>query len=133
MKLEMQVIAGLIIAVLLAVGISLWGSHYMNLQREAALAKTRAGVLTTTSQGVADGTRIDQAQATTNAALAQGRETFHVTIQEAKRNEPETANRAVRPVPDSVRNAAAERRRARERLGCAGGECDEGRHASPTP
>jgi hypothetical protein len=123
MTIQSKLILAIVVAIAFAVAITLGTQHYIKLRDKAELADTREGVLTTTSQGVADSVHIDQAQNATNAGLAQGRETFHTTLEEAKRNEPETANRAVRPVPDSVRNAAAERRRARERLGCAGREC----------
>ena len=124
---QAELIVGLLIAVILAVAISLAGGHYLSLQKQAAVGQQRGGVLESTSQGVAEGERIEAVQEAYNQGLQAGRQTFHETKEEAKRNEPQTAERAIRTVPPSVRNAYRERRRARERLGCAGSECEEGR------
>lgn len=116
---------GLGVALLLGVGIALFGADYRRLQRASAQNEHRGQVLTNASAGAAESIDIDEFQAGYNAALAANRDAFQKAKTEAKRNEPETAARAVRPVPDSVRGAYRERRLARERLGCAGRECGE--------
>lgn len=118
-----KVYVGLVLALLLGVGIALFGADYRRLQNAAAQNEQRGQVLTNTSQGVADGVDIDDFKAGVETGLAAGKEAFQTSKREAIRNEPETAARADRPVPDSVRRAYRERRLARERLGCAAGEC----------
>ena len=114
---------GLIVAVVLSVVVSLFAGHYRRLQEGSVLGQQRGQVLENTSAGVEESIDIDEFNAGYNAALSANRTAFQQAKQEAIRNEPATASRAVRPVPDSVRNAFRERRRARERLGCAGREC----------
>lgn len=84
---------------------------------------SRGNTMTATSGIVADGAKADAQRADVDTGIAQGRDNFNTNYQEAKRNEPETAARADRSVPDSVRNAYRARRLARERLGCIGSEC----------
>lgn len=124
---------GLGAALLLGVGVAMFGAHYRELQHSAQQNENRGQVLTNASAGVQEGTDIDEFKAGYNAALAANRSAFQQAKQEAIRNEPETATRAVRNVPDSVRNAYRERRRARERLGCAGGECRQDDAPDVTP
>jgi hypothetical protein len=120
---QTKLIVGLLLALALGVAVAMFGGHYTRLQHAAAQNEGRGLVLENTSAGVADGVDNDQAQAQVDTGLAQGRDTFKTSINEAKRHDPETANRADRVVPERVRNAYRERRLARERLGCAGREC----------
>jgi hypothetical protein len=120
---QIRFYGGLALALALGVAIALFGGHYRKLQIAAQQNEQRGSVLETTSAGVADTVDIDKALAENRAALAANRNAFQKALQEAKRNEPETAARAVLPVPDSVRTAYRERRLARERLGCAGRQC----------
>jgi len=99
--------------------------RYRQGREAVVLSENRGAVLENTSAGVREGGVIDNEQAERDAGLAAGRERFQQAKREAIRNEPQTADRADRPVPDSVRDAFRERRRARERLGCAGRECGE--------
>jgi len=118
-----ELIIGLVISILLTVAITLFAGHYRELQKDAAVGKLRGGVLESTSAGVEQGVKIDQEQARQEQGIAAARDQFQNSKQKAKDNEPETASRSVRPVPDSVRAAYRERRLARERLGCTGSEC----------
>lgn len=114
---------GLGVALVLGIGIALFGADYRRLQKAAAQNENRGQVLTNASAGAKESIDIDEFQAGYNAGLAANRDAFQRAKQEAIRNEPETAARAVRPVPGSVRDAFRERRLARERLGCAAREC----------
>jgi hypothetical protein len=122
---QARVILALIVAIALSVGITLFGADYHRLRNAAAQNEQRGGVITATDAGIKQGESIDAAQDIYQRGLADARAGFQQTKSEAQRNEPETAARAVRPVPDSVRNAYRERRRARERLGCTARECRE--------
>lgn len=115
---------GLVLAVLLAVGVSVSVNHYVDLRKASAQNEIRQGVLTATTAGVEVGVNNQREQDDIDSAIAKGARDFTITLQEAKRNDPTTADRAVRPVPDSVRNAYRQRRLARERSGCAGSECE---------
>lgn len=125
--MQIKIIIGVIVTIVLSVLLSLGAGHYNSLRKAAAENEHRGGVLTATTAGVEVGQQNDAEQARTDAGIAQGRQEFVVRLEEGKRNEPDTAVRADRPVPASVRAAYSERRRARERLGCAGGQCEEGR------
>lgn len=125
MSSRIELIIGLVVAILLAVGLTLFASHYMSLEKAAAQNELRGGVLESASAGVEEGQRIDDHQAEIDSGLAQGRERFNNVISEAETHEPQTASRAATRVPDSVRNAYRERRLARERLGCAGQQCQK--------
>jgi hypothetical protein len=118
--------AAIVIAVLLSYG----AQHYIGLQRAAAQNEVRGGVMTSTADGIERSGEIDQAQQAYNQGLAQARSEFERSLQEASRNEPSTRINADSANPDSVRAAARARRLARERLGCAGQQCEEGRPAS---
>lgn len=125
--MQIKIIIGLIVTVVLSVLLTLGGNHYMSLRKAAAENEHKAGVLVATSHGVEVGAANDIEQRETEAAVTQARQEFTIRVQEAKRNEPQTADRADRPVPGSVRAAYRERRLARERRGCAGDECEAGR------
>ena len=123
--IDIKTVIGLVVAVAFGVGVALFGQHYRNLQAAAATSEHRGTVLQNTSAGVQDGVTLDQVQNTVDQGLAKARDEFQRSNREAQRNEPNTATRATGAVPDSLRSAYRERRRARERLGCAGGECPQ--------
>jgi hypothetical protein len=120
---QIELYVGLTLAVILSVGVSLFAGHYQELQRAAAQNEQRGGVIHATSQGIARGVDVDAFLSSNDVVIGTGRDAFNHTITEAKRHEPETAARADRTVPVSVRNAYRERRLARERRGCTGSEC----------
>lgn len=122
---QIKLVIGLVIAVALGVTVTLFGNHYLGLKRAAAESAIRGAVLESTTRGVAEGVDIDGFTTAYERGLLTGRDAFRVVKSEAIRHEPETASRADRVVPDSVRNAYRQRRLARERLGCPGGECTE--------
>ena len=116
----------LIIAVLVGCAL-LWGWNTVMDWREAAQVNERRGDKIIATEGIMnDGAKADADRADDDSAVSTGRETYHNAKEEAKRNEPETADRAMRTVPASVRNAFRARRLARERLDCAGDECQAG-------
>lgn len=110
------------IAVLVAVVLTYFVNDYREAKRNAAIGEQRGEVLANTSAGVADGVTAAEVQAAIDAAIASGRSGYNQSTAEARRNEPTTAARDARPVPDSRLRAFRERRLARERRGCAGGE-----------
>lgn len=122
---------GLALALALGVGVALFGAHYRQLQNAAGQNEQRGAVIENTSAGIADGVEIDMERARLDALMASNRDDFQRAKTEAKRNEPETATRATRAVPDSVRAAFRERRLARERRGCTGDECRQDDQQSP--
>lgn len=121
----------LLVAVILSVGVTLFTGHYRELTRAAEQNEQRAGVLANASAGIEDGVDIDAFLSSNQVVIGTGRNNFQRAKQEAIRNEPETADRADRAVPDSVRRAYRERRIARERRGCAGGQCQQDNQARP--
>lgn len=115
---------GLIAAIGLSVGATLFFQHYQSLVAAASLAEVRKGTATNTSATVIDGQAADSAAQRVEFVLTDSRDTFNHNQSKAKANEPETAQRANRVVPVSVRNNFKQRRLARERLGCVPGECE---------
>ena len=127
MTFGIKEVIALVLVVLAVVGLQLAGLHYLNLRQAAAQNETRGGLLKSASDGIAQGVHIDAAQQTYNQGLAAARAEFQVNQQEAQRHDPQLAARAATAVPDRVRDNFRARRLARERLGCAGSECEEGR------
>ena len=123
--MNIRIVLALILTAAIAVGCVL-GFQQITAWRSAAIQnEQRGGVMVSTDAGIKQGENIDALQEAYNRGLSDGRDMIQQTKDEAKRNEPETAARAVRNVPVSVRNAYSERRRARERLGCTARECRE--------
>lgn len=118
-----RMIISIVVAALLGVAITLFAAHYNSLKSAAAQNESRGVILENTSAGVADGQANAEEQAKVDTAINEARNGFNNRIDEVIRNEPKTAVRSSTAVPDSVRSAYAERRRARERSGCAGAEC----------
>lgn len=113
----------LILALIIGAAV-LFGVQKVLDWREAAQQNEQRGrTITATSGIINDGSKADADRTTTDTGISQGRQEFHDNQQEAKRNEPETAARADRAVPASVRNNFRARRLARERSGCVGDEC----------
>jgi len=120
---RIEIIIGLTVAVILSVGVSLFARDYMDAKRAQAQNEQRGRVLINATAGIERGVDVDAFLSNNDVVIGTGRETFNRTMQEARRHEPETAARADRAVPVSVRNAYRERRLARERRGCTGSEC----------
>lgn len=113
----------LILAVALGCAL-LWGGQKVLSWREAAQQGEQRGRTMEATTGIAqDGAKADADRVATGTGVAQGRDQFNHDYDEGVRNEPETAARADRAVPQRVRDSFRERRRSRERLGCAGDEC----------
>lgn len=123
----------LVVAGVIAGGIVLAYNHYQAIKAEAQAGRQHKTVLGTASGVVTDGAAADRSSAAVDQAVAGAADAFANAIEEAKRNEPETARRADGLVPDSVRNAYRERRLARERSGCVSGECPPSRDEDETP
>lgn len=129
---DIRVIIGLIVTLLIAVGLTIGGQKVLSWREGALQNETKKETLKAASGIIEDGAKADKQRATVDQAVGEGRGQFIYDYQGAMRNEPETAARADRPVPDSVRKAFRARRLARERSGCAGEQCREG-SASETP
>lgn len=95
------------------------------------VAETATAIGQASSGIIEDSAKADEDRSNVDYAVGQGRDAFRQSYQGAKANEPEVADHASRAVPLSVRRAFRERRLARERSGCAGGECKEGLETSP--
>jgi len=115
-----------IIAVLIGAAV-LFGVQTVLDWREGAQAGEQLRRTATAISGIInDGAEADAQRDTVDMGIARGRDKFNNDYQEAKLNEPETAARAARVVPVSVRNAFRARRLARERSACPDGRCVQG-------
>ena len=88
------------------------------------LSKQQAQDIKATGGMIADGVQADEDRAERDTGLAQARQDFHDRYQEDERHEPAIADRSDRAVPQRVRDNFHARRLARQRLGCAGSECE---------
>lgn len=113
----------LLIAVLIGAAVLFGVQTVLDWREGAQVGEQRGRTATATSGIINDGVKADAQRDAVDTGIAQGRDKFNDDYQEAKHNEPETAARADRAVPVSVRNAYRTRRLARERLGCIGSEC----------
>ena len=112
------------IVLVVIVGFGIFGISKVKQWHDASqAAEVQGRTLEATSGIIGDGTKADAERDATDTGLAKAREDFNRRYQEDKRNDPETAARAVRVVPQRVRDNFRARRLARERLGCAGSEC----------
>lgn len=116
---RIELIGGMVIAILLAVGLSIVGNWYLTAQK----SEGRAAVLTNASAGIISGVQSSQQQDDIDNGLSAGKQQFHDTKEKVKAHEPSLRIRADSAVPVQLRDAFSARRRARERLGCAGSEC----------
>jgi hypothetical protein len=130
---DIKVIIGLIVTILITVALILGSQTVISWKEGYDQNQINTGKLESTSGIIDDGAKADENRAEVDQTVAQGRDQFNQDYEGAMRNEPETAARADRPVPDSVRKAFRERRIARERSGCAGQQCGEGPEASSPP
>lgn len=122
-KLVLALVAGVLL---------LWvGQTVLSWKEAAQQNEQRGATIETTSAIIDDGAKADQEREQVDGDIATGRATYDNAYQEAKTNEPETAARADRTRPASVRNAFRERRRARERSGCIGDECESRSATTP--
>jgi hypothetical protein len=113
--LELRIIALLLCGVLAFFGYQ----HYSDLVRRAQQGELRGDKIERTDAIMGLGQRADTEKTTTEARVAETR----IIYQEAKRHEPELADRSTRPLPASLRRLACERRLARERSArVAGGD-----------
>lgn len=126
---DIKLIIGLAVAIALSVGASLFWNHYSDLVTASKLSEARKETAINTTATIDDGVVAEKVAQEVARVLSTNRTTFTDNQTKAKANEPETASRAVRTVPVSVRNNYAERRRARERLGCVRVECETGNPA----
>lgn len=131
--MQAKAIIGLIVAIFVSVGVSIFLQDYITAKRDAELAVSRKDTATNTVATVDDGVAADKIAAAVEGVLTDSREQFQQNQQKAKANEPETADRATRPVPRSVRNNFKERRLARERSGYLQSEPAQDDAASDTP
>ena len=114
----------LILAGLLGVGLLFAGQKVLDWKAAADQNEARGRTLESTSGITADGAKADEDRDKTDAGVAAGRDDFNNSTEEDRRNEPETAVRDTGNVPASRMRAFRERRLARERLGCAGEQCE---------
>lgn len=116
---------------LLALGAGLlFGVQTVLDWREAAIQGEQRGRTLAAASGITkDGQQIEAQRLIIDVGLLEARAEFQRQLEEGSAREPETAARATRAVPDSRLRAFRERRLARERLGCAGTQCEE----RPTP
>jgi len=104
----------------------LYGAQTVFDWKEAAAENERRGrTMEATSGIIKDDGKNEAQRLVIDVGLLEARARFNQQLEEDNRNEPETAARGARPVPDSRLRAFRERRLARERLGCAGAECRE--------
>ena len=96
-----------------------WYVGYKTSQQQGRTLQSTSGI-------IEDGSESDKQRDKTDTGLAEAREDFKRQYEEDKRRDPEIASRAVRVVPQRVRDNFRARRLARERLGCAGSECRKG-------
>lgn len=109
---------------LLIGGAILWvGQIVMGWKEAHDLSKQQMRTAEATSGILKDEKASMEEQDKQSSVLIAGRERFTARTEEAKQNDPTVAERANRPVPDSLRRAYRERRLSRERLGCFGENC----------
>ena len=123
----------LIIAVAVGALLLFAGNKVLEWKAGAEQNESRGRTMEATSGITADGAKADADRGKTDAGLSAGRDTFNNATEEDRRNEPETAARDDRGVPASRLRAFRERRLARERLGCAGEQCESRSEAAPAP
>lgn len=112
------------IVLVVIVGFGIFGISKVKQWHDASqVAEVQGRTLEATSGILGDGTKADAERAATDTGLAAGREAYQRQYEEDKRHDPETAARASTRNTVRVRNNFRERRLRRERLGCAGSEC----------
>ena len=114
----------LIIAVIIGAAVLFFGQKVISWKEAADQNEARGRTMEATSGISGDGARADEDRGKTDAGLSAGRDDFNNATEEDRNNEPETAVRDTGNVPASRLRAFRERRLARERLGCAGEQCE---------
>lgn len=110
-------------ALVLGIAITIFADHYQRLKESAVQNVQREGILVNTSAAAIDAELNAQRQYEIEEGLRKAADQFNRRIQEANRNDAPTATRSSAAIPSGLRDAYSERRRARERLGCAGADC----------
>jgi uncharacterized membrane protein YraQ (UPF0718 family) len=133
MMTEAKFIIGLVVAILLSVAVSYFWQDYRSAKQAELQNVSRGRVLENTSATIDDGAIAEAVAEEVDRVLSSSRTEFTDNQTKAKANEPETAHRATRTVPVSVRNNFKQRRLARERFGCVPGECEASDQAGNAP
>ena len=115
----------LIIAVLIGSALLFGAQTVLDWKQAAQQNEQRGRTMEATSGIVKDDSKNEAQRLVIDVGLLEGRARFNQQLEEDNRNEPETAARGTRNVPDSRLRAFRERRLARERLGCVGDDCQQ--------
>jgi hypothetical protein len=114
-RASVELIVAVVVALVLGVLISLGANHYMTLRSKAAQSELQGDKIEATDGIIKDGEAVDRAQQRVEIAITDGRARYTEGYEREKANDPEFARRASAPVDQRVRDAARERRLARER------------------
>lgn len=133
MKAHIQAILYALGAVIVAVSIVVLNDKWKDGQEAVATIEIMKPIAKDTTVTINEGVVAEAARKAYELGVNKARDEFKQQQAEDKRNDPETAARADRVVPRSVRNNFQKRRAARERLGCPSGECAEGDAAQSAP
>lgn len=120
--MKTDLLVGLVATVILAVLFVLGFNYYATAQRNKWKAEVREQAIEVTRDALKAAKPVDVQRAVIDAAPQVPRVVFLETMTEAKKNDPQVADRADSAVPASVRAAYRERRIARERY--LGGEAN---------
>jgi hypothetical protein len=126
---QTKIIIGLIFAIVVSVLMSVGTDHYLSLRAAKQSNEDKALVIGATDAGIQVGVDNDREREYVDYAIGEARRQFQASLQEGRKNDQATADRADRVVPGSVRDAFKARRLARERSGDPGSE----REARDTP
>jgi len=110
-KIGAAIIATVVITALASYGVS----EVNDLRRAAAKSELQDSKAVTTEGILQDAEVAQQGTQRVEIRVSDGRSAYHVAEQEAIKNEPDTRNWRDEPTRSSLRNAARERRLARER------------------
>lgn len=113
----------LIIALVIGCLLFYFGQTVLDWREGAQQNEQRGRTMQATTDIAKDGAKADEQRLFIDVGLLEARARFNQQLEEDKANEPEVAERADRTVPSSRLRAFRERRLARERLGCAGEQC----------
>lgn len=110
-KIGAAIIATVVITLLVSYGIN----EFNDLRRAAAKSELQDSKAVTTEGILQDAGVAQQETQKVEIRVSDGRSAYHAAEQEAIKNEPDTRNWRDEPTRSSLRNAARERRLARER------------------
>lgn len=130
---DIRVIISLIVTILITLALALGSQTVMSWKRGYEQNQVNTRKLESTSEIISDGAKADEDRSGVDQAINQARDQFNEHYHGAMKNEPETAARADRSVPDGVSKAFRARRLARERSGCAGQQCESGPSTETSP